>query len=108
LEVQILAEKERKLMERNASCALDQEEYRKQYDEAVMKYEVANAKLEKVSDEIRIKKKRAEETEAFAKAFVNTTDGFDEKDWAALLDYATVYAADDIRFTFRNGLEVKA
>ena len=28
--------------------------------------------------------------------------------WHGLVDYATVYAEDDIRFTFKNGQEVKA
>ena len=32
---------------------------------------------------------------------------FDEELWTALLDYATVYARDDIRFTFKAGNEVK-
>lgn len=32
---------------------------------------------------------------------------FDEKLWTALLEHATVYARDDIRFTFKAGNEVK-
>lgn len=32
---------------------------------------------------------------------------FDEELWVALLDHATVYAKDDIRFTFKAGNEVK-
>ena len=27
--------------------------------------------------------------------------------WGTLLDHATVYASDDIRFTFRNGAEIR-
>lgn len=33
---------------------------------------------------------------------------FNEKHWYSLVDYATVYGRDDIRFTFKNGMEVKA
>lgn len=33
--------------------------------------------------------------------------GFAEELWAALLDHATVYTKDDIRFTFKVGDEVK-
>ena len=33
--------------------------------------------------------------------------GFDEELWTALLDHATVYTKDDIRFTFKAGNEVK-
>ena len=32
---------------------------------------------------------------------------FDEELWTALLDHATVYTKDDIRFTFKVGDEVK-
>lgn len=34
--------------------------------------------------------------------------GFNEDDWYSLVDYATVYGKDDIWFTFKNGMEVKA
>lgn len=33
---------------------------------------------------------------------------FNEKDWYSLVEYATVYNRDDIRFTFKNGMEIKA
>ena len=32
---------------------------------------------------------------------------FDEELWTSLLDHATVYTKDDIRFTFKVGDEVK-
>ena len=28
--------------------------------------------------------------------------------WNSLVEYATVYSTDDIRFTFKNGQEIKA
>ena len=28
--------------------------------------------------------------------------------WNSLVDYTTVYSADNIRFTFKNGQEIKA
>ena len=33
---------------------------------------------------------------------------FNEDDWYSLVDYATVYSREDIRFTFKNGMEIKA
>ncbi len=33
---------------------------------------------------------------------------FEPQTWYSLVDYATVYARDDIRFTFKNGTEIKA
>ncbi len=33
---------------------------------------------------------------------------FNEVDWYSLVDYATVYKKEDIKFTFKNGMNVKA
>lgn len=33
---------------------------------------------------------------------------FNEDDWYSIVDYATVYGKEDIRFTFKNGMEIKA
>ena len=33
---------------------------------------------------------------------------FNEDDWYSLVDYATVYSGEDIRFTFKNEMEVNA
>ena len=38
----------------------------------------------------------------------DTLTEFTLDNWHGLVDYATVYAEDDIRFTFKNGQEVKA
>jgi len=38
----------------------------------------------------------------------NLLTEFDEKLWCSLVDYATVYDKDDVRFTFKNGTEIKA
>lgn len=35
-----------------------------------------------------------------------TCEQFDEDTWYALVDYVTVYSAEDIRFTFNNGAEI--
>ena len=38
----------------------------------------------------------------------DVVDSFDEGAWYALVDHATVYGRDDVRFTFKNGMEIKA
>ena len=38
----------------------------------------------------------------------DAVDSFDEGAWYALVDHATVYGRDDVRFTFKNGVEIKA
>jgi hypothetical protein len=49
--------------------------------------------------------------EAFLQSFKelpNTLTEFSAENWHALVDYATVYSADDIRITFKHGQEIKA
>ena len=33
---------------------------------------------------------------------------FDDRLWFSLVDFATVYSAEDVRFTFKDGTEIKA
>jgi hypothetical protein len=33
---------------------------------------------------------------------------FDERLWYSLVDYATIYKENDVRFTFKNGAEIQA
>ena len=49
--------------------------------------------------------------EDFPKAFTAMPDELTEftlENWHRLVDYGTVYSVDDIRFTFKNGQEIKA
>lgn len=34
-------------------------------------------------------------------------DNFDEAAWYAMVNFVTVYGKDDVRFTFKNGIEIK-
>jgi hypothetical protein len=34
------------------------------------------------------------------------SDGFDERLWFSLVDFATVYGDDNVRFTFKDGSEI--
>ena len=59
---------------------------------------------------INISLQRAE-YESFLKTFKQLPDSLEEfsiDSWNSLVEYATVYSADDIRFTFKNGQEIKA
>ena len=42
------------------------------------------------------------------KGMPEAVDGFEEGAWYALVDHVTVYCRDDVRFTFKNGMEIKA
>ncbi len=52
-------------------------------------------------------------TKTATQEFINTLRSlpdriteFNPETWGKLLDHATVYKANDIRFTFRNGIEI--
>ena len=95
----------------NAHVALDQAEYQKRYDALTQRFDKAKARLEAVAAEIHEKKTQRASYEAFLKAFEKLPDQLMEftlDNWNGLVDHATVYAEDDIRFTFKNGQEVKA
>ena len=34
-------------------------------------------------------------------------DYFDEGAWYAMVDFVTVYGKEDVRFNFKNGMEIK-
>ena len=71
----------------------------------------AKARLEEVTEEISQEQTQRANYEAFLKAFERLPDQLPEftlKTWHGLVDYVTVYAEGDIRFTFKNGQEVKA
>ena len=75
------------------------------------RFDKAKARLEEVTEQISQKQTQRANYEAFLKAFEKLPDQLPEftlETWHGLVDYVTVYAEDDIRFTFKNGQEVKA
>ena len=81
------------------------------YDSLTQRFETAKQRLETVMAELdRMQTQRAD-IEAFLESFEALPDTLTEfklENWHSLVDYATVYSADDIRFTFKHGQEVQA
>lgn len=95
----------------NATVALDQTEYQKRYDSLSAKFDESKARLEQVMADLQQMKLQRAEYEIFLKTFKQLPDSLEEfniDSWNSLVEYATVYSADDIRFTFKNGQEIKA
>lgn len=94
----------------NAHVALDQGEYQKRYDELTARFDTAKARYEALDETIRSKQSRWAEIEAFLSSLekAELVDNFETSLWCGLADYMTVYAKDDVRFTFRNGQEIRA
>ncbi len=94
----------------NARVALDQTEYQAKYNALADRFEKAKGRLEAVSMEITEKQARREMAEQCL-AEIAKQEGvvseFDEDLWYALVDHATVHGKDDVRFTFKDGTEIK-
>lgn len=94
----------------NARVALNQAEYQERYNALADRFDKAKERLEAVSMEITEKQARREMAEQCL-AEIAKQDGviseFDEDLWYALVDYVTVHGKDDVRFTFKDGTEIK-
>jgi len=106
----VVAELIQKCVNENAHTKLDQEEYRKRYERLVSRFEAAKARFNEIGEHQQEIKTRSEKIDAFLhnlkeQAGLNTE--FDERLWHTLVDKVTVYSGSDIRFTFKDGTEIK-
>jgi site-specific DNA recombinase len=100
-----------KLTARNASVVIDQDEYSTQFDQLSERYTEVNEKLVTVEKVIQDVQYRKTKTDIFFKTLNKQECLVTEcsKDlWNALADYVTVYSKEDVRFTFKNGVEIRA
>ena len=91
--------------------APNQTEYQKRYDSLVQRFDQAKTRLEEVTAEIQEKQTASANMGAFLSAFEQMPDALTEftlESWHSMVDFATVYSIDDIRFTFKNGQEIQA
>ena len=110
-EMNVVAELIEQCVAENARIALDQTEYQKKYDGLAGRFNRAKERLSEVSQAITERQAKREKIGRFVSA-LEKLDGplteFNEDDWYSLVKYATVYSREDIRFTFKNGMEIKA
>nr|DAO67646.1 MAG TPA: integrase [Caudoviricetes sp.] len=110
-ETQVVSDLVQQCIYENAHVAQDQTEYQKRYDALTQRFEKAKSRLEAVAEEIHQRQTQRANYEAFLKAFEKLPDQltvFALETWHSLVDFATVYSENDIRFTFKNGQEVRA
>lgn len=81
------------------------------YDGLTARYDTAKARYDEVNAAISDKQARQAQIEAFLET-LRAQDGLVEKFevslWCGLVDFITVYAKDDVRFTFKHGGEIRA
>ena len=110
-ETQVVSDIVQQAIQENAHTALNQTEYQKRYDSLVQRFDRAKTRLEKVTAEIQEKQTSSASMGTFLNAFEQMPDvlaEFSLESWHSMVDFATVYSIDDIRFTFKNGQEIKA
>jgi FtsZ-binding cell division protein ZapB len=110
-ETQVASDMVQQAIQENARTALNQTEYQKRYDSLVQRFDRAKSRLEDVAGEIQEKQTDSANMDAFLKAFDQMPDALTEfslESWHSIVDFATVYGGDDIRFTFKNGQELQA
>lgn len=104
-----MLEEIQRYVEYNNRVALDQVEYQKNYEAMVGKYEEAKFHHEKLQVEAGKKYDRKQKLIEFI-ATLEQADQvitFEADLWTLLVDHVTIYGKDDIRFTFKEGTEIK-
>lgn len=109
-DMNVLAGMTEQLIAENARVAMDQDNYKKRYDDLAGRYEAAKKQCDAVTDEIHHRQSRNEQMDVFIKELEEQgiLTEFDERLWSSLVDFITVYSKDDIRVTFRDGTEIRA
>ncbi|PKL27470.1 MAG: recombinase family protein [Spirochaetae bacterium HGW-Spirochaetae-2] len=95
----------------NASAAMDQDVYQSRYNQLSDRYHEVESQMSALNDAIQDRQYRKTKTELFLKAFQKQEEvvtGFSEHLWHSLADHAEVHGKEDVRFTFRNGVEIQA
>jgi len=110
-EIVVATELIRQCVEENARSIIDQAEYQQRYNGLVARYEKAKDRIEKIEELRQARRVKREQLDAFIATLLrqdSVLTEFDETLWFAIVDKVTVYASDDIRFTFRDGTVIEA
>ncbi len=106
----VLAKKLEGITRRNASVAPDQDIITSEFDKIQQRYIKVTEQVSALETRIKDQKHRALKTERFLKSLSDQESmiaEYSDELWFSLLDHMTIYAKDDIRFTFKNGGEIR-
>lgn len=109
-ETSLLTEMIKKLIEQNASTAMNQDEYARKYNDYAARFEKATAEYEKLQKQKLRRLHQSDILEAFAFEIFCLPDlriEFSDRLWLNLIDTATVYGDERIVFRFKNGVEIE-
>ena len=97
-----------KLITENASHALDQNEYNKNYTKLTQTYDLLIEKRTNLVGTIAELHEKEKDMQRFLEKLktLDAVKEFDEGIWMLLLDFMTVYSKNDIKFTFMDGTDI--
>jgi DNA invertase Pin-like site-specific DNA recombinase len=99
-----------RLTAENASMAMDQVGYRERYERLSNRYQKIEERISEVRHAMQDRQYRKTKAEVFLKSLRKQEEvvtEFSDGLWHSLADHAEVHGKDDIRFTFKNGMEIK-
>lgn len=110
-EMEVVSKMIQDCINENARVALDQTDFQSRYESLVKRFDDTKAKYDAICAEMDDKRIRKATMESFladlSKRNTLLTE-FEPEAWYSLVDYVTVYGAEDIRITFKNGKEIRA
>jgi len=109
-EIEVVAGMIQQVISENAHLTLDQEEYQARYNALVGRFDLAKARHTTITEEIAYKQTRLGTMNDFLEALRsqdNLITEFDIELWCSLVYYGTVHNKTDVRFTFKDGIEIR-
>lgn len=94
----------------NAHVAQNQADYNKEYETLSARYEKAKSRLDEVEKEIHDKRSRHKSIEHYLAILEERKEPITDYDaflWHGMVEYVTVYTKDDLRFTMKDGTEIR-
>jgi len=98
-------------VEQNARVAQNQEEYQKQYDDIISRYDAMKIEYEQLCEKIENRQDRNEQLGRFIqelKGRDSLLTEFDQSLWCALVDKMVVKDKENVTVVFQDGTEIKA
>nr|DAF01979.1 MAG TPA: integrase [Caudoviricetes sp.] len=111
LNLNMLADQVQQLIAENARVAQNQEEYQKQYDEIISRYDAMKIEYEQLCEKIEKRQARNEQLGRFIqelKGRESLLTEFDQSLWCALVDKMVVKDKENVTVVFQDGTEIKA
>ena len=94
----------------NAHLAQNQTDYNREYETLTARYEKAKSRLDEVEIAIHDKNSRRKSIEHYLEILEERKEviiKYDVHLWHGMVEFVTVYSKDDIRFTMKDGTEIR-